>query len=494
MRRTAAAAALLVAAASASDFENWNPNERDPDGKTDAQLLVERAEFVREQIDDGGHLDADHDHKRGHVDIVAPDEPALRAAIERANAMPESKSVCIKLTASTVYVLTAPLPVINRSLTIEGPGPGSARSILDGASKFPLLQLHNRTGERTGPGVFEDARRIAAGGEDFSNQDDDDDDDGEEMEAGGVHQLTLIHLVLQHGKMLRGPGALGVYHGLLAVDGCAFQHNNGRHGAIQLEHAIAEVNRSEFDNNSALHQGGALYAANSKLVVWHSSLTRGKASHGGALASRHGVFKLHHVRMERNEAGVGGAIYKDTNHHHNKLSVLHADAHGAHAESQLAVVDGCVFSANRATSRTEGQDMSLAVRHRSEMLVRGGQFLSPFPIEKLARGHFDIDCEAPPIVVRSLEVICNHLECRENAALKDACLKAVRAATLPETDLSWHWEAYLRDAMILTGCAFIVVLAVVVMWPLLSQHRKRVANEAGEYEYEGVAQAPSKKQ
>ena len=37
-------------------------------------------------------------------------------------------------------------------------------------------------------------------------------------------------------------------------------------------------------------------------------------------------------------------------------------------------------------------------------------------------------------------------------------------------------------------------LAVVVMWPLLSQHRKRVANEAGEYEYEGVAQAPSKKQ
>jgi hypothetical protein len=32
------------------------------------------------------------------------------------------------------------------------------------------------------------------------------------------------------------------------------------------------------------------------------------------------------------------------------------------------------------------------------------------------------------------------------------------------------------------------------MWPLLSQHRKRVANEAGEYEYEGVAQAPSKKQ
>ena len=101
---------------------------------------------------------------------------------------------------------------------------------------------------------------------------------------------------------------------------------------------------------------------------------------------------------------------------------------------------------------------------------------------------------APPIVVRSLEVICNHLECRENAALKDACLKAVRAATLPETDLSWHWEAYLRDAMILTGCAFIVVLAVVVMWPLLSQHRKRVANEAGEYEYEGVAQAPSKKQ
>ena len=44
--RGAAAAALLVAAASASDFENWNPNERDPDGKTDAQLLVERAEFV----------------------------------------------------------------------------------------------------------------------------------------------------------------------------------------------------------------------------------------------------------------------------------------------------------------------------------------------------------------------------------------------------------------------------------------------------------------
>ena len=93
--RRAAAAALLVAAASASDFENWNPNERDPDGKTDAQLLVERAEFVREQIDDGGHLDADHDHKRGHVDIVAPDEPALRAAIERANAMPESKSALL---------------------------------------------------------------------------------------------------------------------------------------------------------------------------------------------------------------------------------------------------------------------------------------------------------------------------------------------------------------------------------------------------------------
>ena len=99
--RRAAAAALLVAAASASDFENWNPNERDPDGKTDAQLLVERAEFVREQIDDGGHLDADHDHKRGHVDIVAPDEPALRAAIERANAMPESKSVSPTRRAST---------------------------------------------------------------------------------------------------------------------------------------------------------------------------------------------------------------------------------------------------------------------------------------------------------------------------------------------------------------------------------------------------------
>ena len=74
--RRAAAAALLVAAASASDFENWNPNERDPDGKTDAQLLVERAEFVREQIDDGGHLDADHDHKRGHVDISTSEECA----------------------------------------------------------------------------------------------------------------------------------------------------------------------------------------------------------------------------------------------------------------------------------------------------------------------------------------------------------------------------------------------------------------------------------
>ena len=44
--RGAAAAALLVAAASASDFENWNPNERDPDGKTDAQLLVERTSLA----------------------------------------------------------------------------------------------------------------------------------------------------------------------------------------------------------------------------------------------------------------------------------------------------------------------------------------------------------------------------------------------------------------------------------------------------------------
>ena len=195
--------------------------------------------------------------------------------------------------------------------------------------------------------------------------------------------------------------------------------------------------------------------------------------------------------MERNEAGIGGAVYKDTNHHQNKLSTWHDDPHNAHAESQLAVIDSCTFKGNRATSRTEGQDIALGLRHRSELLLRGGQFLSPFPIEKLARGHFDIDCKAPPIVVRSLERICDHLECREPPELRDECLKRVRAATLPENDLSWHWEAYLRDAMILTACGFIVAVAAVVMWPLVSQHRKRLANE--EYEYEGVPMSLEKK-
>ena len=93
--RRAAAAALLVAAASASDFENWNPNERDPDGKTDAQLLVERAEFVREQIDAtnikdvavqdlvGPPLNLAPDDARRLVEAVAR-AAALRAYLDRA--------------------------------------------------------------------------------------------------------------------------------------------------------------------------------------------------------------------------------------------------------------------------------------------------------------------------------------------------------------------------------------------------------------------------
>lgn len=249
---------------------------------------------------------------------VANDAPtgpgSLFEAVSDASAVPSGESVEIVFDevffgTPRTLVLTAPLPVVRRSLTINGPALDET-----GAPRVVL------SGDANGSGVSDDGDLPGLQAE---------------VPAGGG--LTVRRLAFAGFRSTATPG--GAIHfrpagpASLVLEECVFRGNQGRWGgavAVPGSGNEASVRECLFEANRANEaDGGALYLGTTPGVVDRCVFRGNVAPRGGAIFTVHGATELRGCFFEQNEAlgmGEGGAVL---------------------ARLGLRVMD-CTFSANQA--------------------------------------------------------------------------------------------------------------------------------------------------
>jgi predicted outer membrane repeat protein len=165
--------------------------------------------------------------------------------------------------------LTSGELVINKSLTVQGPGAGQLAISGGGLSR-----------------VFEvDAKET----------------------------VSVSGLTLENGSADSG-GAIGNAGGTLTVSGCTITGNNSTQGGAIYSWGQLTVSNSTLSGNSALAgYGGAIYNAGGTMTISNSTLSGNSAlaGYGGAIYSYDGSLALSDSTFSDNRAGHGSAIYLD---------------------------------------------------------------------------------------------------------------------------------------------------------------------------------------
>ena len=115
-------------------------------------------------------------------------------------------------------------------------------------------------------------------------------------------------------------GALYLYKTLLVMDNVNITNSNATFGAAITfidvsDNGNSTISNSLFDNNSALYEGGAIYAIFSPLTIFNSTFSNNSAINGGGVfADKGGILNITYSKfILNNVTGIGGGIFSNEN-------------------------------------------------------------------------------------------------------------------------------------------------------------------------------------
>jgi autotransporter family porin len=224
------------------------------------------------------------------------------------------------LTSGCTYVLTAGLPAITDTLTIDGRGATVERSYASGTKDFSIftvnavggdLNLNNVNvrhggGETDGyGGAINSSGSVAIDGGTFRNSD-------------GNYGGTIYNdgsLTIRNAAFLDNAseeaGAIYSY-GDLTITGTSFTGNtawDGYGGAIYTEAVNAQIADSKFTDNSTDYEGGAI-DNDYDLTLTGSTFTGNEAEYGGAVYTEDDT-TISGDTFSGNGAAFGAGLYND---------------------------------------------------------------------------------------------------------------------------------------------------------------------------------------
>jgi predicted outer membrane repeat protein len=242
---------------------------------------------------------------------------ALRTAISDA-----VSGATLYLTPGCTYVLSAGLPAITDTLTIDGRNATVERSYASGTKDFSIFTVDamggdlnlNNVNVRHGGGETDDyggainsSGSVAIDGGTFRNND------------GGEYGGTIYNdgsLTVRNAAFLDNASyyAGAIYnYGSLAITGTSFTGNtgwDGYGGAIYTEGIKVQIADSKFTDNSTDYEGGAI-ANDYYMTLTGSTFSGNEAEYGGAVYSAE-YTAISGDTFTGNGAAFGGGLYSDS--------------------------------------------------------------------------------------------------------------------------------------------------------------------------------------
>ncbi len=208
----------------------------------------------------------------------------------------------LNLTPHCTYLLTAQLPSVMHTLTINGNYANLVRT--HSAAPFSVLVVGCAAGNLTLENV------------NISNGGGSSDEDGGAVDVTNRDaSLTIYGGTFNNNNVTEYGGAID-NSGTLTVDGATFTNNGAEYGgAIDSDNYVsnATLSHDSFINNSAYY-GGAIYNEDNNMVINQGNFRYNSADEGGAVYNDYALTTndtLFSMNTASGEDAEGGAIYND---------------------------------------------------------------------------------------------------------------------------------------------------------------------------------------
>ena len=233
------------------------------------------------------------------------------------------------LTPHCTYWVTASLPTVMHTLTIEGNNANIVRT--RSADPFSIFVVGSANGHLT----LENVNVTNGGGEGIDGGAIHIDPGTVKIYGGTFHNNNVSELTEDYGK----GGAIYNLDGTLTVSGATFTDNSAYEGgAVYSEGTTrsATLNRGVYVGNHAEY-GGAIFNDDNDMTINQGNLRYDSAEQGGAIYNEYDVtandtlFSMNSANGEDGEDGEGGAIYNDDETvtlNHSLIEVNHAHEGG----------------------------------------------------------------------------------------------------------------------------------------------------------------------
>jgi predicted outer membrane repeat protein len=208
----------------------------------------------------------------------------------------------LNLAPHCTYWLTAQLPSVMHTLTINGNGASLVRT--HSAAPFSVLVVGCTTGGLT----LENVNITNGGGST--------DEDGGAIDVTNLDaSLTIYGGTFSNNSVTEYGGAI-YNRGTLTVNGATFTNNGAEYGgAIDSDNYVSEATLSHdsFIGNDA-DEGGAIYNEDNDMVINSGNLRYNDANYGGAVYNDYDLTAnntLFSMNTASGEDAEGGAIYNE---------------------------------------------------------------------------------------------------------------------------------------------------------------------------------------
>jgi predicted outer membrane repeat protein len=324
----------------------------------------------------------------------ASDVPCNPTALPTA-VLDAASGATLYLTPGCTYVLTAGLPPITDTLTIDGRGATVERSYASGTTDFSIftvdamggdLNLNNVNVRHGGGdtdtygGAINSGGTVAIDGGTFRNSDGD-------KYGGAIYNDGS--LTVRNAAFLDNAGtyAGAIYsYGHLAVTGTSFTGNTGSDGyggAIYTEAVSAQIADSKFTDNSTDYEGGAI-GNDYNMTLTGSTFTGNEAEYGGGVYTG-GITTMSGDTFTSNDAAFGGGLYNGSDTTVDNSTFTHnASYYGGGIQNAMGrlEIQHDLISLNTATDEGGGifngaaltTDSSFTVKDNSAGIGGGGIF------------------------------------------------------------------------------------------------------------------------
>lgn len=314
------------------------------------------------------------------VNSLADSGPgSLRAAILAADAGSPTDKFTIGFAVSGTIDLQSPLPDLNNSIAIQGPGENnltleraagdsfaSAIVTVDPAQVASLSGVsiaHGNAGGVTNYGTLTVSNCALTGNSAEKGG------GIENVTLNGIANLTVIGTTFSGNSAARSGGGIDNSDAVLTISGCDFRGNSAQDAGGAIESfGSATVSTSTFADNSAFLFGGGIAAAGS-MTIRNSGFDLNSAAQGGGIGNS-GTLTVAGCGFTRNSAqsvtlangvvfgGEGGAILNagelEVRGSSFTVNNTASDFGGAIWNGAIATLQECILSGNSAGSAGGG--------------------------------------------------------------------------------------------------------------------------------------------